>query len=286
MIKVLSKGIHTSIQDLGRIGYQDMGVPIAGVMDSYAAKFANTVLGNKENDAVIEITLGLTKLEFISNCVICIAGGDFSAKINNQSVVLNSILNIEAGSILSFGKRNFGARVYIAVLGGCLTEEVLQSRSFSKGITKQTQLYKQDIIPVATDQKMKNNTYAKVKFKEEYMQTDKLFAFKGAEYEFLSENQKSKLVQTNFLITTENSRMGYILNETIENTLPSIYSSGVLPGTVQLTPSGKLIVLMRDCQVTGGYPRVLQLTEMAINSLAQKTTSDLINFKVVDFIYK
>jgi allophanate hydrolase subunit 2 len=68
------------------------------------------------------------------------------------------------------------------------------------------------------------------------------------------------------------------LNETIPNTLPSILTSAVLPGTVQLTPSGKLIILMRDCQVTGGYPRVLQVSEESINRLSQKITGDKIQF--------
>jgi allophanate hydrolase subunit 2 len=72
--------------------------------------------------------------------------------------------------------------------------------------------------------------------------------------------------------------MGYRLNETIKNDLSSILTSAVLPGTVQLTPSGKVIVLMRDCQVTGGYPRILQLTEKAINQLSQKTTNNEFRF--------
>ena len=59
-------------------------------------------------------------------------------------------------------------------------------------------------------------------------------------------------------------------------------TSSVLPGTVQLTPSGKLIILMRDCGVTGGYPRILQLTETSINRLSQKTTNDTFKFKLVD----
>ena len=83
-----------------------------------------------------------------------------------------------------------------------------------------------------------------------------------------------------FTISSDNSRMGYRLNETIPNNFESMLTSGVLPGTVQLTPSGKLIVLMRDCQVTGGYPRVLQLSENAINILAQKTTGDQLRFVV------
>ena len=75
--------------------------------------------------------------------------------------------------------------------------------------------------------------------------------------------------------------MGYQLEEQIENSFFSMLTSSVLPGTVQLTPSGKLIILMRDCQVTGGYPRILQLSEASINSLAQKSSGDRFQFKII-----
>ena len=76
--------------------------------------------------------------------------------------------------------------------------------------------------------------------------------------------------------------MAYQLKEPLENELTSIITSLVLPGTVQLTPSGKLIILMRDCQTTGGYPRILQLSEDSINRLAQKFTGDKINFILIN----
>ena len=77
--------------------------------------------------------------------------------------------------------------------------------------------------------------------------------------------------------------MAYQLFPLIKNNLKPILTGPVLPGTIQLTPSGQLIVLMRDCQTTGGYPRVLQLTESAINLLSQKKERDKIKFKLTDF---
>jgi len=106
------------------------------------------------------------------------------------------------------------------------------------------------------------------------------FCSKGPEFDLLSKAQQQKLLSDEFTISNDNNRMGYRLKEPVENDLKSILTSGVLPGTVQLTPSGKLLVLMRDCQVTGGYPRVLQLTGQSINQLAQKTTSDRIKFEL------
>ncbi|WP_408034063.1 hypothetical protein [Tenacibaculum sp. 1_MG-2023] len=86
----------------------------------------------------------------------------------------------------------------------------------------------------------------------------------------LNDVQKQQLEKQIFTISNDNNRMGYRLNETIDNELSSILTSAVLPRTVQLTPSGKLIILMRDCQVTGGYPRILQLTETSINHYHKK----------------
>ncbi len=283
MIKVISSGVYASVQDLGRKGFQDLGVPSAGVMDTYAAKFANAILGNSESDAVIEITLGATQLEFTIDCIIVISGGDFSPRINNRPVAMNTVLKVAKRSFLSFGKRIYGVRTYVAVFGGCLTKIVLGSRSFSKGITPKIRLQKHDEIPMVKTQTKRNISNAKVKFNLTYMRNEALKAFKGPEYELLSKTQKGQLEHGEFSISSENNRMGYILEESFKNNLPAIHSSGVLPGTVQLTPSGKLIILMRDCQVTGGYPRILQLTESAINCLAQKTMSHSFKFVVNAF---
>ena len=102
--------------------------------------------------------------------------------------------------------------------------------------------------------------------------------YQGPEFNFLSKKQQEEVFKTVFTVGL-NNRMAYQLQETIQNECPSIITSAVLPGTVQLTPSGKLIVLMKDCQTTGGYPRILQLDQKSIIKLAQKHTRDHIQFK-------
>ena len=88
---------------------------------------------------------------------------------------------------------------------------------------------------------------------------------------------------TPFSISDDNNRVGYRLKESLKNNLSSILTSAVLPGTVQLTPSGKCIILLQDCQVTGGYPRILQLSEIAIARVSQKITGDKIQFILEDY---
>ncbi|WP_299106639.1 biotin-dependent carboxyltransferase family protein [uncultured Tenacibaculum sp.] len=278
MIKVLASGIYSSIQDIGRKGFRKIGVPISGTMDAFSAQLANHLLRNKEDAAVIEVTFGGCKLEFLTDTFVCITGADFFPKLNDTSIQLNTVQKVTKGSILSFGKRNYGVRTYIGVLGGIQTEEFLNSRSYYKGVTPMFVIQKGTMLPIVNVKNHFQPSLAKVKVNESHFTSNDISCFKGPEFDLLSPEQIALLKETLFSISQDNSRMGYRLNEVIPNTFDSMLTSGVLPGTVQLTPSGKLMVLMHDCQVTGGYPRVLQLSENAINILAQKTTGDTFRF--------
>ena len=284
MIKVLSAGMYTTIQDLGRFGYADIGVPVSGAMDLYAARLANQILGNAENNAVLEITLGGCKLLFKKTTFICIAGADLSATINNNTISLQTVIKVEEGSVLAFNKPRYGVRSYLAVQGGFQSESILESKSFYKNISSKYRVKKNDYLKIPTASIKKTSPFSSVKVNLEHFKTKEVDVYKGPEYEWLTQTQKNKLAQTVFTISNENNRMGYRLKELINNELPSMLTSAVLIGTVQLTPSGTLIVLMRDCQVTGGYPRVFQLTDRAINILAQKTTNDRLTFNIINTI--
>jgi biotin-dependent carboxylase-like uncharacterized protein len=276
MIRVIHPGVYSSVQDTGRAGFAKMGIPISGVMDSEASELANALLQNKKSDAVIEVTFGRAKFEFTSDTYISITGADFSAQLNDESIKLSKVYEVTAGSLLTFGKRNYGVRTYVAVQGGIQSEAVLGSRSFFKGITSEVHFKKGDELSILPK---KSLTYQNIHKNEDTFNSNTLTCFPGPEFEQLTEEQKQRLFQP-FTISADNNRVGYRLNELIENNLDAILTSSVLPGTVQLTPSGKLIVLMRDCQVTGGYPRVLQLSEKSICRLSQTFTGDQIQFSL------
>ncbi|MGV6832139.1 MAG: 5-oxoprolinase subunit C family protein [bacterium] len=277
MIKVLSAGVLSTIQDLGRFEWRHLGVPISGVMDSYAAKLGNQCLDNDLNDAVLEFTLLGPKLQFEISTQICITGADFKAKLNQQVVTRNKPIVITKGDVLSFGSAEKGARGYLAVAKGFKTEFVLNSRSMYDNITQNTKLNKDDML--LAEQYTEPFTAINAQVKPMHYESNVLTVFKGPEFEFLNQEQQQLLLNKSFSVSNTNNRMAYQLNEPILNELPSIITSPVLPGTVQLTPSGTLIILMRDCQTTGGYPRVLQLSEQAINLLAQKKSGDMITFE-------
>lgn len=275
MIKVVHPGIYTSVQDTGRVGFAKMGIPTSGVMDSYSAKLGNTLLQNDGDCAVLEITYGQGKFEFTTDTYICMTGGDFSPQLSGNRIQLNTVCKADKGSVLSFGKRNYGARVYLAVQGGIQSEVHFGSRSFTAGITK-IRMEKGDELKILK-QDFQETGYARIKSQEEHFTSPILECFPGPEYDQLNDQQKKRL-QEPFTISSDTNRVGYRLNELIKNDLPQILTSAVLPGTVQLTPSGKLIVLMRDSQVTGGYPRVLQLSEVALSRLSQKVAGDEFKF--------
>lgn len=281
MVKVLQTGFFTSVQDLGRFGYQQYGVPYAGVMDERAALIANLLLGNAKNNAVLEFTMTGPKLQFLCTTKICISGGDFQPKLNSIPINNNSVIVVKEDDILSFGAKKSGFRGYIAVLGGFLTDVVMKSRSMFKNVTQHQTIQKNLLLPIKNALTIKKQSNASLAVNNVYLEEKIITAHKGPEFHKLTIQQQKKLLNTVFTVSKNNSRMAYQLTELLPNTLEPIITSVVLPGTVQLTPSGQLIILMRDCQTTGGYPRVLQLSNTAINILAQKFTGDELVFSLI-----
>jgi biotin-dependent carboxylase-like uncharacterized protein len=280
MIKVLKPGFYSSIQDSGRFGFQEFGVPYSGVMDKKAFTLANALLGNVENEAVIEMTMTGATLQFQKSTFIAISGADISPSLNKNAIQLNKMIFVKSNDVLSFGKLNNGFRCYLAVLGGFKTETVMNSKSMYLSITKRMQLNKNDELQVEASKISNKKHHAGIKFDSSYINSNNIDVLKGPEFEFLTKNQQQALFSKSFTISKNNNRMAYQLEESFENDLQPIITSAVLPGTVQLTPSGKLIILMCDCQTTGGYPRVLQLKESALDVLAQKFTGKVISFKL------
>ncbi len=282
MIKVLKSGLFSTIQDKGRFGYGAFGVPKSGAMDFYSAELANTLLGNTINDAVLEITMIGPQLKFDVECLLVITGADMSPSINRKTIQNNKVYRIKKFDTLGFDKLKSGLRAYVAVKGGFKSDMVLGSQSYYQPLTLANKLNNGDTLYLNQSENTFDTyeTFSKLKVVD--YSSPNIHVFKGPEFERLSCNQKSELTSLESQVTNLYNRMAYQLSPLFDNDLESILTGPVLPGTVQLTPSGKLIVLMRDCQTTGGYPRVLQLTESAINLLSQKKEKDKIVFKLVE----
>lgn len=279
MLKVLKSGFYTTIQDTGRFGLRDKGVPISGIMDMETVSKLNALLENKEDAAVLEITMTGPTLEFEEDTFITLGGAEFSITLNNEPIDSFTVIKIKAGDILSYGRLKKGFRGYLAIKGGFKSDKVLNSRSYYPSINPKGIIKDRALIPYE-----KTDTF-KPKLSE--MKVDDLLdenivqVGKGPEFMLLSDKQLEYLFFKEFTVANENNRMAYQLNEELSGHKVSMLTSATLPGTVQFTPSGKLIILMKDGQTTGGYPRILQLTDKAISILAQKKAGDTIKFKLI-----
>jgi allophanate hydrolase subunit 2 len=217
-------------------------------------------------------------LEFGKASYICLGGAEISATLNNESVQAYQVFKVEKGDILSYGKLKKGFRGYLAIKGGFRSKSVLGSRSFFSSVTAEDHVAERAEIPYEPHGDFKPKiTEIKV---DSFLDERELVVSQGPEYEMLSDKQLESLFYKELGISNENNRMAYQLGEPIPGHDISMLTSATLPGTVQFTPSGKLIILMKDGQTTGGYPRILQLSDKAISILAQKKFGDVVSFKL------
>ena len=266
MIKVIKPGLYSTIQDKGRKGQQSYGIPYSGSMDSFSSDLANKILNNSINSAVLEITMVGPVLEFINETVICVTGANLSPLLNNKIIKMNNPIYVKPYDVLSFGVLKSGLRSYIAILGGFKTEKVLGSRSMFKNLTKAVKLAKNDVLNFNKELIFKSS---KINLHKTSNIDNEIKAYEGPEFDMLDSYQKDFILSNKFMISNNYNRMAIQLSDLLFNNLDPIITSIVMPGTVQLTPAGNMIILMKDCQTTGGYPRILQIEEKSINSLAQ-----------------
>ena len=278
-IEVLEPGLACSIQDIGRYGYMSEGVPISGAMDQQLLGIANLLLANSQNKAVIEWKLTPPRLKFLNDCIFSVVGLEIEAALNDFKIKTFKRVEAKKGDVLKIKQNKIRGYGYIAVKMGFQSKKVLGSRSFYKNITPYDFLKKGMKLPLkctgSTDDLM---AFSKLKFIPTTTKLNELEVYKGPEFNLLPEIEKQQLLKKMFSINNQSNRMGFLLNEHIKSHSKSILSSPVLPGTVQWTPSGKLIVLMRDAQTVGGYPRILQLKEDSISYLSRLGGSDFVKF--------
>lgn len=279
-VKVVHPGLYASVQDLGRKGHGVQGVPVSGVMDRYSAKIANLLVGNPASAAVIEMALQGPKLEFQESNLIALTGLGAKVMLNDERIRLNEVQPVEVGDVLQVQAIHKGARLYLSVGDGFLTKKIMGSRSFYEPVTPTSRLEKGMVIPIHHRDNELNSVHAAVRYDRKKYIKKRLKVFHGPEFNLFSDEEKTELLSRTFSVSKNNSRMAYQLKEPFENTLKPILTQPVLPGTVQLTPQGNLIILMRDCQTTGGYPRIFQLTNKSINLLAQKVAGDTVSFQL------
>jgi antagonist of KipI len=283
-------GLLTTVQDLGRFGFQSDGIIVSGPMDSLSFRLANILIGNSERDAVLEITLIGPTIYFLVDTIIAICGGDLSPTINNKLCQLNKPLLIKKGDRLAFGSIQNGARCYIAFKGGIKINKVLASRSTCLparfGGFKGRLLAKGDQLPI---QPYKYDVPANWKlsslFEKMLFNRTPIRFIQGRHYQLFTKESLDRFHNSSFTITKDANRIGYRLEGPELNlTEPQeLFTEGVTFGSVQVPPNGRPIILMADHQTTGGYPKIAQICAVDLPRLAQLKPGDKVNFTEIPF---
>jgi biotin-dependent carboxylase-like uncharacterized protein len=283
ILEILRTGPGTSVQDLGRRHGSDYGIPSSGVMDQKSFLWINHVLQNHPNSAALEISQPGLKIQFSASTRIAIAGGKAVTKINSAEVENPGLISVQAGDVLELGNFLLGSRIYLGIKSGFQTKLWLKSRSFFEPLTGKSVLKKGDTVSYEPVFSQASLSFSKPKWKVDWIGKEEIGVFPGPDWHLLTEEQKITIKESVFHISGLTNRMGVQLEEALENQIPELPTNPVFPGTVQLTPGGKLIILMKDAGVTGGYPRILQLAEESISIISQKKPCDSIRFFLNDF---
>lgn len=272
-------GLFSTIQDEGRTEGMPDGIPISGAMDLHLYRFANQVLNNPKQCACIEFYQQGLKLEFESPTFICVAALGAEILLNENQVDVNSILKVSNGDLLTIKELTLGSWGYVAIKDGFNFSTSLGSQSFYKDLNKQ-RFEKNDKANFSAYDGESGGDCPYLDMA--YYDKPVVEVYKGPEFHKLSQTLQYQLLNAAFSLSTSQNRMAYQIQERLENELHEIVTGPVLPGTIQYTPEGKMIVLMRDAQVTGGYPRILQLSEKSIDILSQMRTKSKFKFNLIE----
>ena len=288
-ITILNPGLLTTVQDFGRIGYQQFGVPVSGVVDPRAMSIANILVDNPEDEAVLECTMLGPQICFHAANAIAITGGDLGPTIDNQPIPNYAAIRVEAGQVLRFAGLRSGCRAYIAFAGGLDIAPVMGSRStYMKakiGGVEGRKLQKDDVIKFRKpnpDLRGLNIRHISPEFvpRLEY----KLRVVLGPQDDMFTEHGIGTFLSESYVVTPEFDRMGCRLDgEIIEHKGESgdIISDGIAFGAIQVPTAGKPIIMLSDRQTTGGYTKIANVISADFRILAQLKAGDRVRFAQV-----
>ena len=289
-LRIIKSGIADSIQDMGRFGYQHLGIPPGGVMDRIAAAIANTLVGNQIGEPLLEMHFPAAIIFFESSMMIALTGADFGAEINGKEVLINQPILVPSNAELRFTRHNKGSKVYLSVEEGFETNTWLGSSSTSfqtlKGGKEGRNLLKYDILNFKNKEDLEIDALTHLPWRAsmaEFYTENKIDFLVGAEYALLEKISQTSMVTNQFKVSNHSNRMGYRLEgqALLLSSKKECLSSAVSFGTIQLLPNAQMIVLMADHQTTGGYPRIGQVASSSLPTLAQVSAGETISFKLV-----
>jgi antagonist of KipI len=290
---VARAGFLTSVQDLGRARFRQFGVSPGGALDSFGLRVANLLVGNDEGAAGLEITLGGLQLRFEDERVIAWCGGEFDVQLGSTRFPAGHAAHVQAGDLLKIGRPQIGCRAWLGVSGGIDVSPVLESRSTDLrahfgGFEGRT-LRDGDVIPLGTRPGTATASTAISSWTapHDWVNPAKpkpiLRFIRGVDWERFNASSIQRLTTEAFDVSPDSDRMGVRLEgpELKRIDESDLISEAVAPGTIQVPPNGKPILLLGDCQTIGGYPKIAHVITVDLGVAAQLRAGDHVRFSEV-----
>jgi antagonist of KipI len=290
---VTRAGFLTSVQDLGRTGFRQFGVSTSGALDPFALRVANLFVSNDEAAAGLEITLGGLRLHFEDERIVAWCGGEFDVRFGPKSLPAGHAARVRAGEEVKFGQSQIGCRCWLAITGGVDLSVVLGSRSTDLraqfgGFEGRT-LRDGDVLPLGTRPGSSPpargiSTWTAPHDWVSPAKRDPVLRFiPGVDGNRFNASSIRRLTSEAFTVSSDSDRMGVRLDgpklERMDNV--DLISEAVAPGTIQVPPSGKPILLLGDCQTIGGYPKIGHVITVDLGVAAQLRAGDRARFSEV-----
>jgi antagonist of KipI len=290
---VMRAGFLTSVQDLGRTGFREFGVSSGGALDSFGLRVANLLVGNDEGAAGLEITLGGLQLRSEDERVVAWCGGEFDVRVGSTPLPAGHAARLQSGGELKFGRPQIGCRAWLAISGGIDVSAVLGSRSTDLraqfgGFEGRT-LRDGDVIPLgtrtgsATPASAISSWTAPHDWVSPAKDDPTLRFIRGVDWNRFNASTLQRLTSKAFAVSPDSDRMGVRLEgpELKQVDESNLISEAVAPGTIQVPPGGKPILLLGDCQTIGGYPKIVHMITVDFGVAAQLRPGDHVRFAEV-----
>lgn len=284
-IKIISGGFLTTIQDMGRFGYQETGMSVSGVMDTRAASLANILVGNEENEAVIEVTMMGPTIEFTEANVISVTGGDLGALLDEKPMARYEAVSVKAGQVLRFLGMKNGARAFLAFAGGLKVPSVMGSKSTNLkskigGMDGRKLAAGDEIMFSAPKTWLPNMGKRRLSIPDFSAKEHVLRVILGPQEDCFTQNGITTFLNSTYTITNEYDRMGCRMEGNVieHKNGGDIITDGISFGAVQVPSHGNPIVMMADHQTTGGYTKIANVISVDLPILAQCMPGNRIRF--------
>lgn len=295
MIEILTSGLMNSVQDLGRPGYLDQGIGRGGAMDRPALRIANLLVGNAEGAAAIEVAIFPFRLRFLDAADFAVTGAACLASLNGAPLPPWWAGSAEAGDELRLDPPNEGSRAYIAIGGGIDVPSVLGSgatdlKSVFGGLEGRALVRGDRLLtnarlsPEAAPGRSADPNYFRDRLGGVAGHKPlTLRVMPGAEFEVFTDQARAALTGTTFTVSADNNRQGMRLEGPALTLIRKLelLSHGIMPGTIQVPPSGQAVIQLAEANTCGGYPKIGHVIEPDLWKLGQAPSGATMRFEMV-----